>query len=121
MGNRCIYEPMVGAYPNCDGACKKGKDTYCPYYYVDEVCTLLKRWMTEAQVETPLLIRYDYEKLKLIIYTTDPGKLIGYHGKTITKYSKLLNEKLRLKFTGEKGIPQEVDFIELVKCDDAVI
>lgn len=121
MANMCIYEPINGSYPCCDGVCKKGNDKYCPYYFVDEICVILKQWQKEAHAETPLLIKYDYKRKKMIIYTTRPGLLIGFHGSIIDKYSKLLNEKLMLHFTTADGIPQNSDFIELVECDDVVI
>ena len=121
MADMCLYEPINGSYPNCDGACKKGKDNYCQYYFVDEICAIVKQWKKEAHVEEPLLIKYDYNRQKMIIYTTRPGRLVGFHGNIIDKYSKLLNEKLMLHFTTVDGLPKNDDFIELVECDDAVI
>lgn len=121
MANMCLYEPINGSNPNCDGACKKGKDNYCQYYFVNEICAIVKQWKKEAHVEEPLLIKYDYNRKKMIIYTTRPGWLVGFHGNIIDKYSKLLNEKLILRFTTADGIPQNGDFIELVECNDAVI
>ena len=116
MANMCIYEPINGSYPNCDGTCK-----YCKYYVIDEICAIVKQWKKEAHVEDPLLIKYDYNRKKMIIYTTRPGLLVGFHGNIIDKYSKPLNEKLMLRFTDANGIPQNGDFIELVECNDAVI
>ena len=120
MADMCIYEPIHGDYPNCKGDCKRGKDNYCQYYAVDEICSILGQWKKEAHVEEPLIIKYDYKRRKMIIYTTKPGYLVGFHGNTINKYSELLKEKLRFRFTDENGIPQDGDFIELVECDDFV-
>ena len=118
--NQCMYEPITGSFPHCGGACKKGKDNYCPYYYVDEIYEILSSWKSEAKVDDPLLISYDYKKKKLIIYTTKPGYLIGLHGKIIKKYSETLNEKLRSRFTDVSGVPQDDDFIELVECKETI-
>ena len=117
----CLYEPMNGSYPDCNGACKRGKDNYCQFYFVDEVCALLERWKAEAHIDEPLLMRYDYTRKKLVIYTTKPGYLIGLNGERINKYSALLNEKLRYRFTDENGVPDGENFIELVECNDAII
>ena len=106
--------------PDCDGKCKKGKNNYCQYYYVDDICKLLSQWATEAVVEEPLLIRYDRERKQLVVYTTKPGYLIGDHGKLINKYSELLKTYLRWKFTDADGVPDGDDLIDLVLCDDVI-
>lgn len=120
MASGCLFALKKGNKPDCDGKCKKGKNNYCQYYYVDDICKLLSQWATEAGVKEPLLIRYDRERKKLIIYTTKPGYLIGYHGEIINKYSELLKTYLRLKFTDADGVPDGDDLIELVLCDDVV-
>ena len=120
MSNHGVYKSLNGTLPNCNGVCKT-KDGCCAYYYIDEVCSLLNQWKKEAHVEEPLLIKYDYKKKKMLIYTTKAGLLVGFNGETIDKYEKLLNEKLMLRFTTADGIPQDSNFIELVECNDVVI
>ena len=52
---------------------------------------ILDQWIEEAKVSTPIL--YDIEKDNtLIIYTTQPGIMIGRGGKTVNKYLDLLKE-----------------------------
>ena len=93
---------------------------YCQYYYVDDIFKLLSQRATEAGVKEPLLIRYDRERKKLVVYTTKPGYLIGDHGKLINKYSELLKTYLRWKFTDADGVPDGDDLIDLVLCDDVI-
>lgn len=114
--NQCMYEPINGSFPNCNGACKKGENRVCPYYFEDPICKILGRWKKEASVEDALLITYDYDKKKLIIYTTRPGYLIGRGGERIKRYSELLRNELRIKF----GVSNGDDFIELVECGEVV-
>lgn len=120
MANMCLYEPINGDYPNCNGACKRGKDKYCPYYFVDEVCEIMHRWKSEAKVKDPVIIKYDYRKKKMIVYTTKPGYLIGPGGSLYLKYKDLLLRHLVLKFTDENGVAELDDYIEFVDCDDVI-
>lgn len=120
MANMCLFEAINGRYPNCNGACKKGKDRYCSFYYVDEIVKIMYEWKKEAHVETPILTKYDHKNKKFIIYTTKPGYMIGFHGKTYEKYKNLLLEKLRSHFTDHNGVPTGKDFIEFIECNDAI-
>ena len=54
----------------------------------------LAAWKMEAGVTTPLMYRLRYPHKELIIYTSQPGWLIGKGGKLIGKYTTLLQAKL---------------------------
>ena len=120
MANMCLYEPIHGDYPKCNGACKTGKDKHCQYYYIDEICKIIHQWKSEAGVDTAVIIQYDYRKKKMMIFTTKPGYLIGKAGALYLKYSSLLLPHLVSKFTDQNGIAELDDYIELVKCDDVI-
>ena len=120
MADMCLYEPIHGDSPDCDGACKKGEGKYCPYYFVDEVCQIIRQWKNEAKVETPILTKYDRKRRKLIIYTTRPGFLIGRAGERLYRYEDTLRDKVTSHFIDHRGIPKIEHFIEFVECDDAI-
>lgn len=104
--NTCLYEPIHGSYPECDGKCKTGPDKHCPYYFIDEVWETMNKWKIEAHVNTPIIWKTD--KKTMYIYTKQPGSLIGCRGALIEKYRNLLDEA---------GIKTR---IELVECEDCV-
>ena len=121
MADRCLYEPIHGHYPECDGACKKGPDKYCQYYFVDECCAIIRKWKAEARVDEPVLIKEDNRKKKLIIYSTRPGFLIGKAGERYYKYRELLRPIMAQRFVDHNGIPTlDENFIEFVECNDAI-
>jgi hypothetical protein len=105
--DKCIYEPIHGEYPKCNGACKKGKDNYCCYYFTDDFWHTMNDWKKEAGVTSPVQWKVDDRKHKIYIYTNRPGYFIGYHGKLYEKYKPLLN----------KTIQHEIEFVE---CDDYI-
>ena len=115
MANMCLYEPIHGEYPDCDANCED-----CSYYYIDEVREIMKQWKQEAKVDTPILTEYDYKRQKFVIYTTKPGYLIGFHGKTYYKYRDLLNDKLRSHLSIHDKDADEDKLIEFIECDDWV-
>lgn len=120
MADKCLYEPINGTYPNCNGACKRGKRS-CEYYFIDEIYHLVKQWKKEAKVETPLLTRMDKQRKKFIIYTTKPGYLIGYKGQLYEKYQDLLLDRLRFYLCNDSGPLRKDEVIEFIECDDAII
>ena len=86
--NYCMYEPVHGAMPNCSNNCKE-----CGYYYHDIFSDIIKEWRIEAKVETPVLYKYKrYDGGILIICTSRPGYMIGYHGQLIEKYKEKLSQ-----------------------------
>lgn len=120
MGNMCLYETMHGYHPSCSGACKKGKDNHCEYYFVDPICEIMYKWRKEANIEEPVMIKYDYNKETMFIYTTKPGWFIGYHGRLYDKYYPLLHEKLRTRFINENGPTTKKSLVEFIDCDDVI-
>lgn len=108
--NYCIYEPIHGKQANCNGVCQTA-DKFCPYYFVDTVLQIISDWKKEAGVESPVLYKFDHKGNKLILYTTRPGFMIGYHGRLYNKYLKLLQEDSIGTIYAAKGI-------EFVECDD---
>lgn len=110
--NCCIYEPVHGSYPECNGMCKKGPGKYCAYYFIDDVWETMSKWKKEASVNTPVMWKFDKENNKMRIYTTRPGLLIGYHGELAEKYHKLLKELAPDNECIQKGI----EFIEINDC-----
>ena len=99
--NTCIYEPIHGSFPECDGKCEE-----CGYYFIDELWKIMSKWKTEAHVGKPIMWKRD--KTKMYVYTTKPGYMIGYHGSLIEKYRNLLKEN---------GFEIEIEFVE---CEDCV-
>ena len=89
--NRCIFEPMNGRAPECDGVCKKGSE-HCTYYFVDPVYKIMRDWKEEAGVNSPILWEMDYVTDKLIVCTIRSGLLIGKSGALVNKYRDRLNE-----------------------------
>ena len=120
MANQCLYEPIHGQYANCNGACKRGPNNYCPYYFVDPITKIINDWRKEAGVKDPIMIKKDHQNKKLYIYTTKPGYLIGYHGQMINKYRSLLSKKLLSYFIDHNRIPKDTNFIELVECNEVI-
>ena len=111
--NKCIYEPIHGSYPNCNGACKTGPDKHCPYYFIDDIWETMAQWKREAHVDTPIMWKFDRERNKMCVYTTRPGYLIGYHGGLVEKYRALLKERAPDNECIQKGI-------ELIEVDDCI-
>ena len=109
--DKCVYEPIYGQFPNCDGACKKGKDNLCPYYLVDKVWHIMQYWKKDAGVTTPVLWRWDNKRNKVCLYTTRPGYFIGLYGELYKRFLKLLCE------ADERITENGVDIIE---CDDGI-
>lgn len=110
--DRCIYEPLHGQFPDCDGACRKGENNICPYYLVDKVWHIMHDWKKEANVETPIVWKWDSKRNKICIYTTKPGYFIGLHGKRYQKFVKILSEADPEHFK-ENGV-------DIVECDDGI-
>jgi ribosomal protein S3 len=97
-----------------------GKDEHCPYYYIDEICKIIHQWKLEAGVDTAVIIKYDYRKKKMMIFTTKPGYLIGKAGALRMKYSSLLLPRLVSKFTDQDGVAELDDYIKIIECDDVI-
>ena len=110
--NRCFYESMHGKPPYCDGACKKGKCNYCPYYYEDKVWNIMFDWKKEAGVTSPIVWKWNNKRNKVCLYTTRPGLLIGRGGEMYQKYVRLLSEANPVKFK-ENGV-------DIIECDDGI-
>lgn len=107
----CLFEPVHGREPDWD--CSQRECEKCGYWYQDPIIRIFAAWKKEAGVTTPVLYKFDRKKKKIIIYSTRPGLLIGYHGRLYDKYLKLLQEDSLGKTYAAKGI-------EFVECDDGV-
>ena len=57
-----------------------------------EVQYIIKNWKHEAKARRVIQYKYIRNENKLILYTSEPGILIGAHGRLIEKYTKLLQE-----------------------------
>ena len=108
--NRCMYEPVRGLTPNCNGACKLG-NKICPYYFIDEVYKVFNEWRKDAGVDTPILWRFDRKRNKVCLYTTRPGYFIGLHGERYQRFMSKLREVDKEKFAGD---------VDIVECDDGI-
>lgn len=108
--NMCLYEPMNGSYPQCDGKCK-WKDGKCPYYFVDVIYAVMNAWKSEAETDTPILWKYERKRNKVCLYTTKPGRMIGGSGKLYNKYLKKLQELSPEYF--KNGI-------DIIECEDGI-
>lgn len=107
--NGCLYEPIHGEYPKCNGACKRGKNNYCSYYYVDKIWEIIYDWKKEAGVTSAILWKYDTKRNKMCLYTTKPGYFIGLRGNLYQKYFSMLQE------LNNDYVKNGIDFIE---CDE---
>ena len=85
--NYCMYKPVHGAMPTCSNNCEE-----CGYCYHDSFGDIIKEWRIEAKVENPVLYKYNSRDETLIICTSRPGYMIGYHGQLIEKYKEKLNQ-----------------------------
>lgn len=112
MANMCLYEPMNGAYPHCNGRCRAGKKI-CSYYFIDPVSKVMNDWKKEAGVETPILWKRDSKRNKICLYTTRPGLFIGLHGTTYQKYHDLLKKAMPTDQYIQNGI-------DIIECDDGI-
>lgn len=108
--NQCIYEPLNGSYPNCNGACKTGEAT-CAYYFIDPVWNIINEWKKEAGVNKPVLWKFDRKRNKVCLYTTRPGLFIGRAGSTYQKYIAKLRETKNEKFRND---------IDIIECEDGI-
>ena len=106
--NRCLYEPINGSYPDCNGACKTGNKV-CPYYFIDPIAEVMKQWKKDAGVDTPILWKHDHKRNKICLYTTRPGYFIGLHGDCYQKFHKLLKEAM----PDDELIQNGIDIIEV--------
>ena len=114
--NRCLYD-RTEDLPEYNGVCKAGK-SICPYYFVDPILAIMTKWITEIGLGTPVLYKLDRKKKKMIVYTTEPGKMIGYNGTLVNKY----NERLKPLLSRMLGTDPESDmFILFERCDDCVV
>jgi len=109
--DRCIYEPIHGQFPDCDGACKKEKINVCPYYFVDEVWHIMNDWRKDAGVIAPIVWRYDKKRSKVCLYTTRPGYFIGLHGERYQRFWQKLKEVAPENQYIQNGI-------DIIECDD---
>lgn len=107
----CLFEPINGREPEWD--CSERDCEKCSYWYIDSLVRIITTWKKEAGVTTPVLYKFDRKKKKIIIYSTRPGLMIGYHGQLVDKYKKLIQSDGIGKSYAEKGI----DFVE---CDEGV-
>ena len=106
--NTCLYEPIHGSFPECDGKCKTGPGRHCAYYFIDEFWKIMSKWKTESRVDKSIMWKFNRDRTKMYVYTTKPGYMIGYHGSLIEKYRNLLKEN---------GFEIEIEFVE---CEDCV-
>ena len=60
---------------------------------------IIKMWAKEAGIEKAVGYRryYKNEYNAIAIYTDRPGFMIGYHGKLINKYKKMIESSLYMK------------------------
>ena len=54
---------------------------------------LMYEWCKEAGVHTPIGYERDHKENAYVLYTTEPGRLIGKAGALIGKYIKALQER----------------------------
>lgn len=82
---------------------------------------ILRAWKAEAGVKSPIQFKYTnkiiysddgtsyYKYKKLVVYTSQPGFLIGYHGSTLYKYAaELIKEDVI-------SVPEDISFEETNK------
>ena len=110
--DKCLYEAVLGEYSGCDGICKRGKDSFCPYFYYDKVYHIMRDWQNDAKVTTPILWKWDAKRNKVCLYTTHPGYFIGFHGERYKRFVKLLSEADPEKFK-ENGV-------DIIECEDGI-
>ena len=109
----CVYEAVHGDNNrDCNGACNRGKDSFCPYYNVDKVWHIMNDWRRDARVTTPIIWRWDSRRNKVCLYTTHPGYFIGKSGERYQRFVKLLCEADPEKFK-ENGV-------DIIQCDDSI-
>lgn len=54
------------------------------------IMKILRQWKNEARSTSVILFKYFRKDEKLVVYTSQPGLLIGLHGKMIDKYTPIL-------------------------------
>ena len=109
--NRCMYESINGSSPDCNGACERGKNNSCPYYYIDSIWNIFSEWKKEAGVKEPILWKFDRKRNNVCLYTTKPGYFIGLHGNLYQKYMTRLRETKNEKFQNN---------IDIIECEDGI-
>ena len=61
-----------------------------------ELMPIMQKWKAEAGIKGPILYKTiplkggEYDERELIITSTRVGLLIGYHGKLVEKYKKIM-------------------------------